>query len=76
MEAWQPRIYLRTGDRIVHTLYEKWGEGLVVEEKHSSLPGGMCMVKASFQDGEERSFINDLDNDLCCYFTGIRVIGA
>jgi hypothetical protein len=48
--------------------------GEVVEEKHSDLPGGFCFVRIAFQDGDERSFINDLNNELCCYYTGIKLI--
>ncbi|NOX20459.1 MAG: DUF3553 domain-containing protein [Nitrospirae bacterium] len=68
------RLYLRVGDRVVHLRYHYWGEGVVIEEKHSSLEGGFCLVKIRFEDGEERSFINDLDNECCCYYSGIRLI--
>ena len=67
------RIYLRIGDRVVHTKYSLWGAGEVVEEKHSELPGGFCLVRILFEDGHERSFINDLNSELCCYFAGIRL---
>ncbi len=69
------RLYLKLGDRVKHLNYFMWGEGEVVEEKHSDLPGGFCFVRILFQDGSERSFINDLGNDLCCYYTGIRLVG-
>lgn len=45
----------------------------MVEEKHSILEGGFCMVRVLFEDGEERSFINDLDSELCCYYAGLRL---
>ncbi len=32
------------------------------------------MVRILFDDGATRSFINDLDNECCCYYTGIRLI--
>jgi hypothetical protein len=67
-------LYLRVGDRVSHRRYSWWGSGEVVEEKHSDLPGGFCLVRILFQDGEERSFINDLNNQLCCYFSGIRLL--
>jgi hypothetical protein len=68
------RLFLRTGDRVKHLKYARWGVGEVVEEKHSSLPGGFCLVRILFQDGNERSFINDLSNKLCCYYAGIRLL--
>lgn len=46
----------------------------MVEERHSDLPGGFCIVRILFQDGKERSFINDINNELCCYFTGVRLL--
>ena len=68
------RLFLKTGDKVRHLNYALWGIGEVVEEKHSSLAGGFCLVRILFQDGTERSFINDLDNNLCCYYTGIRQV--
>ncbi|MDA8154886.1 MAG: DUF3553 domain-containing protein [Actinomycetota bacterium] len=67
------RLYLRIGDRVKHRRYICWGEGEVVEEKHSRMEGGLCMVRVLFDDGEERSFINDMDNELCCYYAGLRL---
>ncbi len=69
-----PRLYLKLGDRVEHLRFSAWGKGLVTEEKHSSLAGGFCMVRILFDDGTERSFINDLDNQCCCYYSGLRVI--
>jgi hypothetical protein len=68
------RLYLKLGDRVKHLNFFGWGEGEVVEEKHSSLSGGFCMVRILFDDGIERSFINDLDHQHCCYYFGIRVL--
>ena len=68
------RLFLKIGDKVRHLKYARWGIGEVVEEKHSSLPGGFCLVRIHFQDGNERSFINDLNNDLCCYYSGIRLL--
>jgi hypothetical protein len=68
------RLYLKVGDRVRHMRYSSWGIGKVVEEKHSNLPGGFCFVRILFEDDNERSFINDLNNELCCYYTGIRLI--
>ena len=67
-------MYLRVGDTVEHLRYNFWGTGEVVEEKHSSLSGGFCMVRVLFEDGKERSFINDLDNESCCYYFGVRLL--
>ena len=67
------KLFLRTGDKVRHITHFSWGTGEVVEEKHSDLPGGFCLVRILFQDGNERSFINDLNNH-SSYYTGIRLI--
>ena len=69
-----PRLYLKTGDRVEHLSFSHWGKGEVKEEQHSELPGGFCLVRILFDDGVERSFINDLDNQACCYYAGIKII--
>lgn len=66
-------MYLRIGDKVVHNRYCFWGVGEVVEEKNSILEGGLCLVRVLFEDGNERSFINDLDNECCCYYAGLRL---
>lgn len=68
------RLFLKVGDKVTHNRYLIWGTGEVVEEKHSTLSGGLCLVRVIFEDGNERSFINDMDNDLCCYYSGIMII--
>lgn len=68
------RIYLRLGDRVTHLRYEEWGEGAVVEERTSVVPGGTCLVRLLWEDGHQRTFNNDLDNEQCCYFFGVRKI--
>jgi hypothetical protein len=68
------RLYLKVGDKVTHVKYSFWGEGEVVEEKHSCLAGGLCFVRVIFEDGNERSFINDMENKSCCYYAGIRVL--
>ena len=68
------RLYLKVGDKVTHTNYSIWGAGEVIEEKHSCLSGGFCFVRILFEDGNQRSFINDLDNENCCYYAGIRVL--
>lgn len=66
------RIYLRLGDRVTHMWHEEWGEGAVVEERTSVVPGGTCLVRLLFEDGQQRTFNNDLDHEQCCYFFGVR----
>ena len=66
-------MYLKIGDRVIHRRYPQWGNGEVVEERTAVTEGGMCFVRIVFADGEERSFINNLDDVNCCYYTGIRV---
>ncbi len=66
------RIYLRLGDRVTHVRHEEWGEGAVVEERTSVVPGGTCLVRLLFEDGQQRTFNNDLDHEQCCYFLGVR----
>ena len=66
------RLYLRLGEKVVHRSYKQWGEGVVVEEMTSSLPGGTCLVRILFNDGQQRTFNNDMDNELCCYYFGVR----
>ncbi len=66
------RIYLRVGDEVNHRRYEEWGIGVVMECMTSSVPGGTCLVRVRFQDGQLRCFNNDLDNEACCYYFGVR----
>jgi hypothetical protein len=68
------KLYLRVGDLVSHRKYLKWGQGTVVEERHSELVGGFCMVRVLFDDGNERCFINDLNHQCCCYYSGLRLI--
>lgn len=66
------RLYLRVGDEVNHLRYEEWGLGVVMEVMTSSVPGGTCLVRVRFQDGQLRCFNNDLDNEACCYYFGVR----
>ena len=66
------RLYLRLGDRVHHGDRQEWGEGAVVEEMTSTIEGGTCLVRILFDDGVQRTFYNDLDNNMCCYFMGLR----
>jgi len=66
------RLYLRVGDEVNHLRYEEWGIGVVMEVMTSSIPGGTCLARVRFQDGQLRCFNNDLDNDACCYYFGVR----
>jgi len=66
------RLYLRLGDVVTHRDYRQWGEGKVVEEMTSTVSGGTCLVRVQFQDGRLRTFNNDLDAQVCCYYFGLR----
>lgn len=66
------RLYLRLGDVVTHRDYRQWGEGTVVEEMTSTIPGGTCLVRINFEDGRQRTFNNDLDAEMCCYYFGLR----
>ena len=70
------RLFLRLGDRVTHLQHEEWGEGAVVEERTSIVPGGTCLVRLLFEDGQQRTFNNDLDHPQCCSVFGIRRILA
>ncbi|HEY5594375.1 MAG TPA: DUF3553 domain-containing protein [Nitrospiria bacterium] len=67
------RLFLKLGDQVIHLRYPQWGVGVVVEERSSTMAGGMCIARVTFRDGVERSFINDLDNYNCCYYAGVRL---
>jgi hypothetical protein len=66
------RLFLRVGDEVSHLHYEQWGIGVVMEVMTSSVPGGTCLARVRFQDGQLRCFNNDLDNESCCYYFGLR----
>lgn len=66
------RLFLRVGDEVNHQCYEEWGIGVVMEVMTSSVPGGTCLARVRFQDGQLRCFNNDLDNEACCYYFGVR----
>ena len=65
-------MFLTVGDEVTHQGYQQWGMGLVVEVMTSTVPGGTCLARVRFQDGQLRTFNNDMDNELCCYFFGVR----
>lgn len=68
----EKRLFLRVGDEVNHLRYEEWGIGVVMEVMTSSVPGGTCLARVRFQDGQLRCFNNDLDNEACCYYFGVR----
>lgn len=65
-------LFLRIGDEVVHHNFPQWGVGVVIEERTSTLSGGASIVRISFRDGQERCFMNDLNNYNCCYYAGVR----
>jgi hypothetical protein len=66
------RLFLAVGDEVSHIRHEQWGIGIVMETMTSSVPGGTCLARVRFQDGQLRCFNNDLDNESCCYYFGVR----
>ena len=68
----EKRLFLRLGDRVQHTAHEEWGIGAVVEVMTSIVPGGTCIVRILFEDGQQRTFINDMDSESCCCYRGVR----
>jgi hypothetical protein len=73
-QSWseRKRLFLCVGDEVTHLRYEEWGIGVVMEVMTSSVPGGTCLARVRFQDGQLRCFNNDLDNETCCYYFGVR----
>jgi hypothetical protein len=65
-------LFLRLDDVVQHRDHLEWGQGRVVEEMTSTIPGGTCLVRIKFQDGRLRTFNNDLDAPMCCRIFGIR----
>ena len=70
------RLYLRIRDEVRHRRYPQWGTGVVVEERVSMLSGGLCLARVAFTDGQERSFINNLDDENCCSYAGLCITAA
>ncbi len=70
--AERKRLFLRIGDEVSHARHEEWGIGVVMEVMTSSVPGGTCLARVRFQDGQLRCFNNDMDNEACCYYFGVR----
>lgn len=66
------RLFLRVGDEVTHNGYQQWGIGVVMEIMTSSVPGGTCLARIRFQDGQLRVFDNDMDSERCCYYFGVR----
>ena len=72
----EKRLYLRVGDRVLHDAHEAWGEGRVVQVMTSVVPGGTCLVRILFEDGQERTFSNDLESETCCKAFGVRRVAG
>ncbi|MFQ5683017.1 MAG: DUF3553 domain-containing protein [Candidatus Binatia bacterium] len=71
-EVERKRLFLRVGDEVCHNGYQHWGIGVVMEVMTSVVPGGTCLVRIRFQDGQLRVFNNDMDSEGCCHYFGIR----
>lgn len=66
------RLFLQLSDQVTHNQYLQWGVGVVEEVMTSSVPGGTCLTRIRFQDGQLRVFDNDMDSERCCYYFGLR----
>lgn len=73
MESGQ-RLFLKPGQAVTHRDYPEWGRGVVLQISTSTLPGGAAYVRIQFEDGNERTFFNDLDDERCAYFMGLKRI--
>ena len=53
-----------------------FGAGALVAPAILSGQEPLTLEEASlmFQDGKERSFVNDLDSAHCCYYAGVRLL--
>lgn len=69
------RLYLQVGDVVFHQHRRGWGVGKVCEVRTSTLESGPALVRIAFQDGKERTFFNDMADQACCYYMGIRFYG-
>jgi hypothetical protein len=65
------RLYLRREERVRHRDHPEWGLGRVIETRESTVPGGAAFINILFEDGKERLFFNDLNDDRCCYYSGV-----
>ncbi|MHB1606949.1 MAG: hypothetical protein ACYC9S_02355 [Leptospirales bacterium] len=65
------RLFLRCGDTVAHRDYPEWGRGKVLQISVSTLPGGAAYVRIQFDDGQERTFFNDLNDERCAYYMGL-----
>lgn len=71
-EVERKRLFLRVGDEVAHDGHHQWGIGVVVEIMTSTVPGGTCLARVRFQDGQLRVFDNDMDSERCCCYFGVR----
>lgn len=71
-EVERKRLFLRVGDEVAHDGHHQWGIGVVVEIMTSTVPGGTCLARIRFQDGQLRVFDNDMDSERCCCYFGVQ----
>lgn len=69
------KLYLSVGEVVIHLRHPEWGQGKVVEEMNSTIPGGMSMVRIEFRYAGKRTFDNNLESLFCCYHAGVRRVG-
>jgi hypothetical protein len=66
------RLYLSLGEEVVHLRHPEWGIGKVIEERNSTVPGGLSMVRIEFGNVGLKAFNNNIDSLYCCYHAGVR----
>lgn len=69
------KLYLSVGETVVHLRHPEWGQGLVVEEMNSNIPGGISFIRIEFKRAGTRTFDNNLESLWCCYHAGVRKTG-
>lgn len=69
------KLYLSVGEDVVHLHHPEWGQGRVVEEMNSTIPGGISFIRIEFKYAGKRTFDNNLESLWCCYHAGIRRVG-
>ena len=69
------KLYLSVGEVVVHLRHHEWGQGRVVEEMNSIIPGGISIIRIEFRYAGRRAFDNNLESLMCCYHAGVRRLG-
>jgi hypothetical protein len=68
------KLFLSLGEEVIHLRHPEWGVGKVVEEKNSTVPGGISFVKIDFPLAGDKTFDNNIESLYCCYHAGVRKV--